>query len=146
MKNSLTNLINYGQSYWLDNLTRSKITGGELKMRVEEQGLRGVTSNPSIFNNAISNSEDYDAQISALIIEGKDPQQIYDALTIKDVQDACDILKPVYDESAGADGFVSLEVSPYLSRDTEGTMKEARRLYNAVNRKNCMIKIPGTPD
>lgn len=146
MKNSLTNLINYGQSYWLDNLTRSKITGGELKMRVEEQGLRGVTSNPSIFNNAISNSEDYDAQISALIIEGKDPQQIYDALTIKDVQDACDILKPVYDESAGADGFVSLEVSPYLSRDTEGTMKEARRLYNAVNRKNCMIKIPGTPE
>ncbi len=144
--NTLIDLLEYGQSYWLDNLTRGKITTGELKKRVEEQGLRGITSNPSIFNKAISAGQDYDGQISALVKEGKNPQQIYDALTIKDVQDACDILNPVYEESGGTDGFVSLEVPPYLARDTEGTMKEARRLYSAVGKQNCLIKIPGTKE
>ena len=144
--NTLTSLLNYGQSYWLDNLTREKITGGELKKRVENQGLRGITSNPSIFEKAIANSDDYDEQISSLVKNGKTPVQIYDALNIKDVQDACDILKPVFDQSGGIDGFVSLEVSPYLARDTEGTMKEARRLFKAVGRQNCLIKIPGTPE
>jgi len=141
---TLVNLLNYGQSYWLDNLTRKKITSGELQKRVSEQGLRGITSNPSIFDKAIANSTDYDEQIKALVIKGDTPQQIYDVLTIKDVQDACDILKPVFIDSGGTDGFVSLEVSPYLARDTQGTMKEARRLYAAVGRHNCMIKIPGT--
>jgi transaldolase len=143
---TLIELLNYGQSYWLDNLTRGKITSGELKKRVEEQGLRGITSNPSIFNKAITGGSDYDDQIAKLVKEDKSPTQIYDALTIKDVQDACDILFPVYEKSGGTDGFVSLEVPPYLARDTEGTIKEARRLYNAVGKKNCLIKIPGTKE
>jgi transaldolase / glucose-6-phosphate isomerase len=142
--NILRDLLNYGQSYWLDNLTRKKITSGELKKRVSEQGLRGVTSNPSIFDKAIANSNDYDEQIIALTKKGKTAEQIYDALTVKDVQDACDILNPVYVQSGGTDGFVSLEVSPYLARDTEGTMEEARRLFKEVGRLNCLIKIPGT--
>ncbi len=142
--NTLTDLINFGQSYWLDDLTRKTITNGELNKRVTEQGLRGITSNPAIFNKAIEDSRDYDEQITALVEKGKSPLQIYDALTIKDVQDACDILKPVYEQSGGTDGFVSLEVSPYLARDAEGTMQEACRLFNAVARPNCMIKIPGT--
>jgi transaldolase len=144
--NTLVDLLETGQSYWLDNLTRGKITTGELKKRVEEQGLRGITSNPSIFNKAISSSTDYDGQISDLVKEGKNPSQIYDALTIKDVQYACDILNPVYEESDGTDGFVSLEVSPFLARDTAGTMQEARRLYSAVGKQNCLIKIPGTKE
>ena len=144
--NTLIALLETGQSYWLDNLTRGKITTGELKKRVDEQGLRGITSNPSIFNKAISSGKDYDGQISEMVKEGKNPEQIYDALTIKDVQDACDILNPVYEQSSGTDGFVSLEVPPYLARDTEGTMKEARRLYSAVGKQNCLIKIPGTKE
>ncbi len=144
--NTLIELLETGQSYWLDNLTRGKITNGELKKRVEEQGLRGITSNPSIFNKAISAGQDYDGQISELVKKGRNPQQIYDALTIKDVQDACDILNPVYEQSNGTDGFVSLEVPPYLARDTEGTMQEARRLYSAVGKQNCLIKIPGTKE
>ncbi len=144
--NTLIELLNYGQSYWLDNLTREKIIGGELKKRVENQGMRGITSNPSIFEKAIANSNDYDEQISGLVKNGKTPVQIYDALTIRDIQNACDILKPIYDQSGGIDGFVSLEVSPYLARDTEGTMKEARRLFKTVGRQNCLVKIPGTPE
>jgi len=141
---TLNNLLNYGQSYWLDNLTRKKIISGELTQRVSEQGLRGITSNPSIFDKAISNSTDYDEQITTLVNQGKTPRQIYDALTIKDVQDACDILKPIYTQSEGTDGFVSLEVSPYLAHDTQGTIKEARNLFKLVTRPNCLIKIPGT--
>ncbi len=144
--NTLIGLLEYGQSYWLDNLTRGKITTGELKKRVDEQGLRGITSNPSIFNKAITNGPDYDDHITELVKEGKNPPQIYDALTIKDVQDACDILKPVYEQSDGSDGFVSLEVPPYFARDTDGTMKEARRLFSAVGKQNCLIKIPGTSE
>jgi transaldolase/glucose-6-phosphate isomerase len=142
----LNELINYGQSYWLDNLTRGKIKKGEIKKRVSQQGLRGITSNPSIFNKAISKGTDYDTQIKQLVKENKNVQEIYEELTVKDVQDACDILRTVYDESDGTDGFVSLEVSPYLARDTEGTIEEARRLYSKVNRPNCFIKIPGTDE
>lgn len=142
----LNELINYGQSYWLDNLTREKIKGGEIKKRVTQQGLRGITSNPSIFNKAISKGTEYDIQIKKLVNEKKGVQEIYEALTVKDVQDACDILRIVYDKSEGTDGFVSLEVSPYLARDTEGTIKEARRLFSKVNRPNCLIKIPGTDE
>lgn len=142
--NKLIKLLSYGQSYWLDNLTRSKIISGEIAQRVTEQGLRGITSNPSIFHKAFSEGNEYDPQIKQLAQEGKTAQEIYDALTVKDVQDACDILMPVYKKSKGTDGFVSLEVSPYLARDTEGTIKEARRLYGLVNKANCYIKIPGT--
>jgi len=142
----LNELINYGQSYWLDNLTRGKIKKGEIKKRVAEEGLRGITSNPSIFNKAISKGNDYDTQIKKLVKDKKGVQEIYEELTVKDVQDACDILRPVYDESDGTDGFVSLEVSPYLARDTEGTIEEARRLFSRVDRPNCFIKIPGTDE
>jgi transaldolase len=144
--NNLKDLLDYGQSYWLDNLTRKKITSGELKKRVEEQGLRGITSNPSIFDKAIGDSADYDQQIKELVKANASVEEIYEAITVKDVQDACDILRPVYDQSEGKDGFVSLEVSPYLSRDTQGSMAEARRLYTAINRPNSFIKIPGTKE
>lgn len=140
----LLQLIEHGQSYWLDNLSRGIISSGELKRRVSEEGLRGITSNPTIFNKAISGSNGYDAQIKELVGEKRAVHEIYEALVVKDVQDACDILRPVYDESGGVDGFVSLEVSPYLAHDTHGTMEEARRLFNAVNRPNVFIKIPGT--
>jgi transaldolase len=143
---NLKGLLDYGQSYWLDNLTRKKITSGELKKRVEEQGLRGITSNPSIFDKAISDSADYDQQIQELVKANASAEQIYEALTVKDVQDACDILRPVYDQSKGKDGFVSLEVSPYLARDTQGSIEEARRLFKAINRPNSFIKLPGTKE
>jgi len=142
--NNLLKLAEYGQSYWLDNLTRQKITGGELRKRLTE-GLRGITSNPSTFSKSISEGNDYDEQIRLLVSQGRSLQEIYEELTIKDIQDACDILKPVYDQTGGVDGFVSLEVSPYLAHDTEGTKNEARRFFKAVNRVNCYIKIPGTP-
>lgn len=144
--NTLIDLLKYGQSYWLDNLTREKITGGELKNRVTLQGLRGITSNPSIFNKAIAESNSYDQQIKELVKSGNAPSMIYEMLTVKDVQDACDILKPVFDQSDGIDGFVSLEVSPYLARDTKGTIAEVHRLFKEVNRPNCYIKIPGTKE
>jgi transaldolase len=142
---ALLQLIKYGQSYWLDNLTRRKITSGELKRRVSGQGLRGITSNPAIFDKAISDGEDYDVQIHQLVHEGYEVHEIYERLVVTDIQGACDILRPVYDASDGEDGFVSLEVSPHLMHDTAGTMAEARRLWNAVARPNVCIKIPGTP-
>src|SRR2546430_6864383 len=143
--NSLLQLTTCGQSYWLDNLTRDMITDGELHTRVTEQGLRGVTSNPATFHKAIVGSSAYDAQIKQLVGEGRETTAIYEHLVVADVQDACDILRPVYDASAGVDGFVSLEVSPYLAHDALGTMQEARRLFSAVDRPNVFIKIPGTP-
>ena len=141
----LLELITYGQSYWLDNLTRTMIKNGALQKRVEAQGLRGVTSNPAIFNKAISSSKDYDEQIAHLVRQERSIEDIYEQLVVTDVRDACDILRLVYDASRGGDGFVSLEVSPYLAHDTAGTMQEARRLFQAVNRPNAFIKIPGTP-
>ncbi len=144
--NALLQLIECGQSYWLDNLTRGMIKSGELKRRVEEEGLRGVTSNPAIFHKAIAGSDDYDPQIKELVAAGKGVAEIYETVVVTDVRDACDVLRPVYDASDGVDGFVSLEVSPHLAHDTEGTMIEARRLFQAVRRPNLLIKIPGTPE
>lgn len=143
--NPLLQLHSYGQSYWMDTLTRGMIRSGELKTRVAEQGLRGITSNPTIFNKAISGSSDYDEQIEQLVGERRSVSEIYERLVVKDIQDACDILRPVYDESSGVDGFVSLEVSPYLAHDPEGTMEEVRRLFRLVRRPNVFIKVPGTP-
>jgi transaldolase/glucose-6-phosphate isomerase len=143
--NTLLQLIAYGQSYWLDNLTRRKISSGELQRRVAEQSLRGVTSNPAIFDKAISSGDAYDTQIQQLVREGCEVHEIYERLVVTDIQDACDILRSVYDASDGQDGFVSLEVSPHLVHDTTGTMAEVRRLWNAVARSNVFIKIPGTP-
>lgn len=141
---SLLKLINCGQSYWLDNLTRKLIQSGEIEKRVKEQGLRGITSNPAIFEKAIVKSHDYDEQI--LHLSGKGAEEIYEALVIQDIQDACDLLMPVFEESKGLDGYVSLEVSPHLAHDREGTEKETRRLFKWVNRPNCLIKIPGTKE
>jgi transaldolase len=142
--NPLLKLITCGQSYWLDNLTRAMIMSGDLERRVREEGLRGVTSNPASFHKAIAGSEDYESQIRELASAGKDVAAIYERLVVTDVRDACDVLRPVYDASQGVDGFVSLEVSPHLAHDTEGTMLEARRLFQAVRRPNLLIKIPGT--
>jgi transaldolase len=144
--NALMKLVDYGQSYWIDDLNRRMIRTGELQKRVSEEGLRGMTSNPAIFNKAISKSDDYDDQIRELAGQGLTTEQIYEALAVKDVQDACDIFRPVYEQSQGLDGYVSLEVSPYLARHTEETGKEARHLYQRVNRPNLFIKIPGTKE
>ncbi|MEW6616535.1 MAG: bifunctional transaldolase/phosoglucose isomerase [Thermodesulfobacteriota bacterium] len=143
--NPLLQLIECGQSYWLDNLTRRMIRSGELKRQVDECGLRGVTSNPSIFNNAISGSNDYDDQIRELVDKGLQIHEIYEQLVVTDIREACDVLMPVYDESDGIDGFISLEVSPYLAHDTEGTKSEGRHLFKTVDRPNLLIKVPGTP-
>lgn len=142
----LKQLIEHGQSYWLDNLSRDLIRSGELKMRVQEEGLRGVTSNPKTFSDAIAKSDAYDSDIRRLADGGEATESIYDSLMIEDIISACDVLRPVFDESGGTDGFVSLEVDPRLARHTEATLKEARRLSEAVLRPNCMIKIPGTEE
>lgn len=141
----LFELLEHGQSYWLDNLSREMIESGELRRRVEEEGLRGVTSNPAIFHKAISAGDAYDEEIEALVSRDATVPEIYETLVVSDIRDACDILRPVYDASDGADGFVSLEVSPRLIHDTPGSIEEGRRLWKAVERPNLMIKIPGTP-
>jgi len=142
--NPLLQLITCGQSYWLDNLTRDMLTSGELQQRITEQGLRGITSNPATFHKAIVGSQEYETQIRQLVDAGREVPEIYEQLVVTDIQHACDLLRPVYEASDGVDGFVSLEVSPYLAHDTVGTMQEARRLYHAVDRPNVFIKIPGT--
>ncbi len=142
--NRLENLSKLGQSYWLDNLTREMILNGELENRIIEQGISGITSNPSTFNKAIANSDVYDTQIQDLALENKSVDDIYEALVIKDIQDACDMFKSTYDASHGRDGFVSLEVSPHLAHATEATIAEAKRLHESVNRPNLFIKVPGT--
>ena len=141
----LFELLEHGQSYWLDNLSRAMIESGELRRRVEEEGLRGVTSNPAIFRKAISSGDAYDEEIAELVGRGAAVPEIYEALVVSDIRAACDVLRPVYDGSDGADGFVSLEVSPRLIHDTPGSVAEGRRLWEAVDRPNLMIKIPGTP-
>jgi transaldolase/glucose-6-phosphate isomerase len=144
-KTSLQNLLDHGQSYWLDNLTRGKIRGGEIERRVSMEGLRGITSNPAIFHKAISGGEEYADQIDELARRGLGPYEIYEQLVLTDIRDACDILRPVFEASDGSDGFVSLELSPYLAHDTASSMRDARRLFGAVDRPNLLIKIPGTP-
>ena len=141
---ALLDLAKYGQSYWLDDLSRRMIENGELKRRVTEEGLGGVTDNPAIFNAALTSSDDYDEPIRQYA--GQHANHIYETLIVADVRDACDILRPVYDRTEGRDGFVSLEVSPQLARDAPGSIVEARRLWKAVERPNLFIKIPGTPE
>lgn len=145
MPNPLLEVQKYGQSLWLDYIRRSLITSGELERLIEEDGLRGVTSNPSIFEKAIAGSTDYDEALKALEARGDlDPKSLYEALAVEDIQAAADVLRPVYEQTRRRDGYVSLEVSPYLARDTEGTLAEARRLWQAVGRPNVLIKVPGT--
>lgn len=143
-ENPLAKLPSLGQSVWLDFIRRGMLESGELAQYIKEDGLRGVTSNPAIFEKAIAGSPDYDAAIRALALEGKSPEQIYETLTVQDVQRAADLFRPIYDQTEGRDGFVSLEVSPKLAEDTDGTILEARKLWQAVNRPNVMIKVPAT--
>jgi transaldolase / glucose-6-phosphate isomerase len=145
--NPLKELLKYGQSVWLDYIRRNLITSGELKRLVDEDGLRGMTSNPSIFEKAIAGSTDYTDFLNSL--KGRadlDAKARYELLAIRDIQDATDLMRPVYESAKRKDGFVSLEVSPYLAHDTAGTIAEARRLWTSVARANVMIKVPGTPE
>jgi transaldolase len=135
-----------GVSVWLDQISRSLIAGGELARLVAQQSLRGVTSNPAIFEKSILGAADYDAQIRELALSGLDAERIYDAIAVADVQSAADVLGDVHAASGGRDGFVSIEVPPKLARDTDATLTEARRYWSAVGRPNTMIKIPGTPE
>ncbi|MCA9932139.1 MAG: transaldolase [Anaerolineales bacterium] len=145
--NPLVELHAYGQSFWYDNIRRKFLQDGTLKNLIDNDGLRGMTSNPAIFEKAINGSDDYDAQMKALVDDGvTDAPAIYEALAIADIQAACDLFADLYELSNGGDGFVSLEVSLYLARDTEGTVAEAKRLFTAVNRPNLMIKVPATPE
>lgn len=144
--NPLVELQAYGQSFWYDNIRRKFLHDGLLQSLIDDDGLRGMTSNPSIFEKAIGGSDDYDAQMRELVAAGADTLTIYEALALADIQAACDMFAGLYAQTGGADGYVSLEVSPYLARDTVGTVNEARRLFTAVNRPNVMIKVPATPE
>ncbi|HWC47231.1 MAG TPA: transaldolase family protein, partial [Casimicrobiaceae bacterium] len=136
-------LLALGQSVWLDYLRRDMIQSGDLAARVAD-GLRGMTSNPSIFESAIAGSKDYDAALGRPAIRAKSDADAFEAIAVEDVRMAADVFRTVYDSTDGADGFVSIEVSPKLARDTQGSLEEARRLWREVSRPNVMIKIPGT--
>jgi transaldolase len=144
--NPLIELNKAGQSVWLDFITRQFIADGKLAKLIAEDGLSGVTSNPTIFQKAITSGKEYDATIARLVREGKNSPQIFDVLSIEDIQHGCDQFRPVFDRTQGADGYVSLEVNPHLARDTKGTLAEAQRLFKAVARPNVMIKIPATKE
>jgi transaldolase len=135
---------NYGQSIWMDNLSRSIIQSGELKQLMEERGIVGITSNPAIFEKAIVGNAIYDADIEAGIRAQKSVLEIYESLVFDDIRNACDIFKPVYESSNKLDGYVSIEVPPTIADDTQSTISEARRYYEQIGRENVMIKIPGT--
>lgn len=142
--NHLLEIKQYGQSIWMDNLSRDLIESGELKDLVENQGICGITSNPAIFEKAIVGNVIYDADIEAGIRAKLPTYKIYESLAFKDIRDACDILRPVYESSNKLDGYVSIEVPPTIAHDTEATIKEAHRYYEEIQRENVMIKIPGT--
>ena len=144
--NPLLLLESLGQSVWIDFIRRQTITSGQLSRLIEQDGVSGVTSNPSIFEKAIAESHDYDESIRALSLEGKSAEEIYQHLTVQDIQMVADQLRIIYDQTDGRDGFVSLEVSPLLAHDTAGTLEEARRLWSLVSRDNVMIKVPATRD
>jgi transaldolase len=142
----LRRLVDFGQSPWLDFIQRSLVRSGELERMIGAWGLAGMTSNPVIFEQAIVNTDDYSADIERLARAGKSGEEIYEALAIEDVRSAADRFRGVYDTALGADGFVSLEVSPHLARDALGTVAAATRLWAALDRPNVMIKVPGTTE
>jgi transaldolase len=141
----LTALLAQGQAIWLDYIRRDLIESGELARLVRDEGLRGVTSNPAIFQKAIAGSHDYDRSLGAALRKSRDPAVVYESIVVHEIQEACDALRPIYDSTGGRDGFASLEVSPHLAHDTAATIVEARRLWAAVARPNVMIKVPGSP-
>jgi transaldolase/transaldolase/glucose-6-phosphate isomerase len=143
--NKVKQIHSFGQSIWLDFIDRKFIADGKLKALIDDDGIRGVTSNPAIFEKAISSSDQYDSDIHTLSEGDKTNEEIFFGLAIKDIQNACDLFKGLYEEGeGGADGYVSLEVSPFLALKTEETAAQAEKLWKAVDRKNVMIKIPGT--
>ena len=144
MSNPLLEIQTFGQSAWLDYIHRDDLHNGALQSRIDTEGVLGVTSNPSIFQKAIGDSDTYDSAIMTML--DLDAPDIYEALAIEDIQNATDLFRPIYERSDGGDGYVSLEVSPLLARDTQGTIDEAQRLFNTVDRPNLMIKIPATPE
>jgi transaldolase len=144
-KNPFIGLKEIGQSVWLDNLSRKLIHSGELKRLIDEDGISGITSNPTIFQKAISGSADYDSSVRRMIDKGvKDEKELFLGLAIEDVSDAADLLWPTYQSTNGQDGFVSIEVSPDLAYDTPATISEARRLFSTIGKKNILVKVPGT--
>jgi transaldolase len=143
-KSRLHQVSELGQSVWIDFLSRKLVHGGELARMMEEDAVVGVTSNPTIFQKAISEGDAYDEQLREVLAEEDDPKEVFLKLAIRDVQDACDLLRPVWDGGAGQDGYVSIEVDPNLAYDTEGTIAEAQRLHELVDRPNCFVKIPAT--
>lgn len=146
MGNSLTEVQKYGQSIWYDNIRRGIITSGQLQRMIDQDGLRGITSNPSIFEKAIVDSPDYDQAIKALVSQGVgSPVAIYERLAIEDIQLAADLMYPVFVSTKGRDGYVSFEVAPDLAHDAEGTIEYARRVHALIGRENILIKVPGTP-
>lgn len=144
--NKIKKIYDFGQSIWLDFIDRKIMASGELQQMIENDGLMGMTSNPAIFEKAITSSDDYSADIAQMAKQGKNADEIYHDLVIKDIQDATAIFLPVYQKTHKIDGYVSLEVSPYLARNTQGTISEALQLWKDVNRENVMIKIPGTAE
>lgn len=145
--NPVKALENHRQAVWLDFLARGFVAKGDLKRLIETDGVKGVTSNPSIFEKAIGSSDEYDGAIGQALKKGdRSVADLFEHLAVVDIQHAADVLRPVYDHSHGGDGFVSLEVSPYLAMDTKGTIAEAERLWKDVHRKNLMVKVPGTPE
>src|SRR5919202_4346899 len=146
MSNRLTEIMQLGQSIWYDNIRRAMITTGDLKKKIEEDDLRGVTSNPTIFEKAITGSSDYDEQLRELVQAGRSVGEIYEDLVTADIGSAADILRPVYDRTDGIDGYISLEVNPALAYKTQETIDEATRLFERLGRKNVMIKIPAAQE
>ncbi len=144
--NPLRKLQTFGQSVWLDFIRRKILEDGTLQKYITDDGISGMTSNPSIFEQAIAESDDYTSAIRFLARTGRSPEEIYQILTVEDVQKAADILRPVYDSTNGVDGYVSIEVDPRLAYDTGGTVEDARRLWTEVNRPNVMIKVPSTKE
>ena len=142
--NNIQKALENGQSIWLDSISRDMLRSGELQKFVDS-GVTGVTSNPSIFDKAIAESDTYDAALKEYAKDGADRQTIFERLAVDDIRDAADVLRPVYNDASRKDGYVSIEVSPILANDTEGTVTEARRLWEAIDRPNVMIKVPGTP-
>lgn len=142
----ILHLKDYGQSVWMDNLSRDLLVSGELDQLIDSRDVHGITSNPAIFEKAIAGNEIYDEEIEAGVRAGQSVDQIYETLVFDDIRRACDVLKPVYESSNRLDGYVSLEVPPNMAHDAQGTLAEARRYAAAIGRSNLMIKIPGTPE
>jgi transaldolase len=145
-ENPLRQLEHFGQSLWLDYIRRDLLSSADFRRMIAEDGLKGMTSNPTIFDKAIEGSKDYDAQLRQLVLAGHSTFEIYEALTTEDIKGAADKLRPIYDSTDGRDGFVSYEVSPRLAHDTAGTVDAAHRYIALINRPNLMVKVPSTPE